>query len=101
MLCYIRDVSKYMKEHNILGSSKGYIQRVVDSYSAVTLDKVRKYFLSTLKFCHLYLEGETGYSVNQKMRDLRKMKKCHRGAAEPDAERTKKPYNRDRMESED
>ena len=88
-----------MKEHNILNSSKGYIQRVVDSYSAVTVEKVRKYFLSTLKFCRLYLEGESGYSVNQKMKDLRKLKKCHRGAAEPDAGKTKITYNRNRMET--
>ena len=87
-----------MKEHNVLGSSKGYIQRVVDSYSAVTVEKVRKYFLSTLKFCRLYLEGATGYSVNEKMRELRKMKKCHRGAAEPNAERRKSIYNRNRLD---
>ena len=86
-----------MKEHNILNSSKGYIERVVDSYTAVTVEKVQKYFLSTLKFCRLYLEGETGYSVNQRMKDLRKTKKCHRGAAILEVDHTKKQYNRIRL----
>ena len=68
-----------MKERNVLGSSKGYIDRVVESYSSVTITNVRKYFLSTLKFCRLYQEGETGYTVNKKMQEMRKAKRCHRG----------------------
>ena len=89
-----------MKQNNILGSSKGYIQRVVDSYSAVSVNNVRKYFLSTLKFCHLYLEGENGYTVNQKMRDMRKQKKCHRGAIMLEVDHTKKRYNRNRLDAD-
>ena len=89
-----------MKQNNILGSSKGYIQRVVDSYSAVSVNNVMKYFLSTLKFCQLYLEGETGYTVNQKMRDMRKQKKCHRGTIMLKVDHTKKRYNRNRLDSD-
>ena len=43
-----------MREHNVLSCSKGYIQRVTQSYEEVTLEKVRKYFLNTLKFAKLY-----------------------------------------------
>ena len=68
-----------MKERNILGSSKGYVKRITDSYQALSIEKVRKYFLKTLNFCHFYMEGETGYTVNKKMEELRK---AHRGAAE-------------------
>ena len=85
-----------MKERNILGSSRGYIDRVIESYSAVTLTNVRKYFLSTLKFCKLYMEGETGFTVNKKMEELRKKKKCHRGAVMLEIDRSKTAYNRDR-----
>ena len=85
-----------MKERNILGSSRGYIDRVIESYSAVTLTNVRKYFLSTLKFCQLYMEGETGFTVNKKMEELRKKKKCHRGAVMLEIDHSKKVYNRDR-----
>ena len=38
-----RDVSKFMKERNILGSSRGYLDRIIESYSAVTVTNVRKY----------------------------------------------------------
>ena len=55
-----RDVSKFMKERNILGSSRGYLDRIIESYSAVTVTNVRKYFLSTLKFSRLYLSGKLG-----------------------------------------
>ena len=86
-----------MKEHNVLSTSKGYIERVVQSYEAVKLDMVQKYFLSTLKFARVYLEGETGYTVNTKMKELRKVHKCHRGAAEFTTDHSKKSYNRDRF----
>ena len=83
----------------MLGSSKGYIQRVVDSYTAVTINNARKYFLSTLKFMRLYKEGETGYTVNKKMEQIRKTKKRHRGAVVLDVDQSKKGYNRDRNNS--
>ena len=86
-----------MKEHNVLGSSQGYVQRIIESYSAVTVSKVQKYFLSTLKFCQLYLDGETGFTVNDKMKQLRKEKKCHRGATMLEVDHTKKLYNRNRL----
>ena len=85
-----------MKEHNVLGCSKGYIDRVVESYGAVKIEMVQKYFLSTLKFARLYMEGETGYTVNTKMKELRKLHKGHRGAAEFTVDHSKKSYNRDR-----
>ena len=83
-----------MKKHNIVGSSTGYVERVLDSYSTVTPDKVRKYFLSSLKFVNLYLEGETGYTVNKKMAEIRK---SHRGPAQFEVDHSKKSYNRQRM----
>jgi hypothetical protein len=53
-----------MKTHNIVGSSKGYVDRVDASYSTVTVERVRKYFMSALKFVKLYMEGETGFTIN-------------------------------------
>ena len=89
-----RDVSSYMKTHNIVGSSKGYVERVVSSYSTVTLEKVRKYFLSSEKFVQLYLDGETGNTVNQKMAEMRK---SHRGPAVFEVDHSLKAYNRNRL----
>ena len=86
-----------MKERNIEGSSKGYVDRVVSSYTAVTEIDVRKYFLSTLKFCKLYEQGETGYTVNKQMQELRKVRRCHRGAIEFEVDHTKKLYSRQRF----
>ena len=45
-----------MKTRNIIGSSKGYVERVLDSDSSVTPEKVQKYFLNTLKYMALYTE---------------------------------------------
>jgi hypothetical protein len=86
-----------MKENNVLSCSKGYIDRVVKSYEAVKLLNVQKYFLSTLKYARLYLEGETGFTVNDKMKELRKVHKGHRGAAQFTVDHSKKAYNRDRL----
>ena len=86
-----------MKENNVLSCSTGYIARVVKSYEAVKLLNVQKYFLSTLKYARLYLEGETGFTVNDKMKELRKVHKGHRGAAQFTVDHSKKAYNRDRL----
>ena len=45
-----------MKIRNVIGTSKGYVDRVLDSDSSVTPENVQKYFLNTLKFMKLYLE---------------------------------------------
>ena len=86
-----------MRQNNVEGSSKGYIERIVRSYDSVTLEKVQKYFLSTLKFAELYLQGETGYSVNKKMEELRKIHKGHRAGALFEIDHSKKNYNRKRL----
>ena len=86
-----------MKQHNVLSCSKGYVNRVVASYESVKIIMVRKYFLSTLKFARLYMEGETAYTVNAKMNELRKLHKAHRGAAEFEVDHSKKAYNRFRI----
>ena len=83
-----------MKTHNVLGCSKGYVNRVVTSYSTVTVEKVRKYHMNALKFVKLYLEGETGYTVNKRMAEIRK---SHRGAATFEVDHSKKAYERMRM----
>ena len=54
--CDFRDVSLYMKTRNIIGCSKGYVNRVLDSDSSVTPENVQKYFLNTLKYMKLYME---------------------------------------------
>ena len=83
----------------MLGSSRGYIERVVKSYEAVKLVSVQKYFLSTLKFARLYMDGETGYTVNDKMKELRKVHKGQRGAAQYTVDYSLKVYNRKRLNS--
>ena len=75
-----------MKTHNIIGCSRGFVERVVASYSSVTVEKVRKYYLSALKFMRLYMEGFTGMNVNKRMAEIRK---SHRGAASFDIDHSK------------
>ena len=89
-----------MKKHNIVGNSKGYSDRIMASYSSVTPEKVRKYFLNSYKFVNLYKEGETGYTVNQRMAEWLRMaeiRKSHRGPAQFEEDHSKKAYNRHRM----
>ena len=87
-----------MKQKNVLGCSKGYVQRVLNSYEAVTVENVRKYFLSTLKFAKFYREGATAFDVNEKMDNLRKQHKCHRAGAQFTVDHSKKIYPRDRVQ---
>ena len=84
-----------MRRHNVVGSSRGYIDRVIASYGSVTVDNVRKYFASAEKFVRLYLAGETGYTVNAAK--LAESKKSHRGAAQYDVDHSLKSYNRHRL----
>ena len=53
---FTRNVIRYMKQRNIIGTSKGYVDRILDSDSSVTPEDVQKYFLSTLKYMKLYEE---------------------------------------------
>ena len=78
----------------MLGSSRGFVERVTASYVAVEVDMVRKYFLSTLKFARLYLAGATAYNVNARMAEIRKQKRGHRGAAQIEVNHKKKGYNK-------
>ena len=83
-----------MKEKNTVGSSKGYLERVIASYKSVKIDAIRKYFMSSVKFMNLYLDGETGFTVNQKMAELRK---CHRRPIDLKVDHSKKTYERERI----
>ena len=49
----IRDISSFMKERNIVGNSKGYIERIVSSYKSVKIEAIRKYFMSSVKYMNL------------------------------------------------
>ena len=89
-----RDISAYMKRHNVVGSSVGYVERVCESYHHVEIIQIRKYFLSVLKFMDLYKSGETGNRVFELMK---KQRKKHRGGAEFEpAVSNRKGYDRHR-----
>ena len=75
-----RDISRFMRENNVVGSTAGYRQRIESSYEScgLSLEKIRKYFHSSDKYLALYMEGATGDNVSQKMAETRTK---HRGAA--------------------
>ena len=81
----------------MLSNSKGYVDRIANSYQAVKVEQVRKYFLSTLSYARFYLSGETAFTVNSKMKELRKEHKKHRGATQFEVDHSKKNYNRYRL----
>ena len=77
------------------GTTKGFDQRIQDSYSEITVERVRKYFLSSDKFCRLYDGGNDGTTAFKKMTESRN---SHRrvcgGSMSPT--RSKKVYDRKR-----
>ena len=100
-----------MKRKNVIGSSKGFVERVCESYTSVEVKNVRgrlqnknklilfpfqlrKYFLSCLKFMALYKTGETGSTVFQAMAKQRK--KHREGAIFGPVDHSKKVYSRKR-----
>ena len=40
-----RDISFYMKRHNVVGTSKGYVERICDSYASVDVKNVSAFIL--------------------------------------------------------
>ena len=43
------------------------------------------------------MDGENAFTVNKKIQEMRKKKKCNRGAVELTIDHSKKAYNRDRF----
>ena len=77
--CY-RDISEYMRENNVVGSTVGYVERIEKSYenSGLTLERILKYFRSSDRYLALYMAGATGDNILGKMAEVRAK---HRGAA--------------------
>ena len=76
--CY-RNISKYMRANNVIGTTRGHIERIEASYenSGLSVEMVRKYFRSSDQYLKLYMEGATGDNIQA----LMKIKRKHRGAA--------------------
>ena len=51
-----RNVCQFMKTKNVIGCSRGFVDRVLDSDTSVTPNDVQKYFLNTLKYMKFYEE---------------------------------------------
>ena len=84
--CY-RSLTKYLREHNIIGCSKGYVQRYELGLQTITVEMVRKFFASCYRFLEAYqMEGCDGENVKTYERELKRielLKKpqtVHRGA---------------------
>ena len=74
-----RDISKFMRENNRVGTTVGYLERIESSYEScgLSVEKVRKYFRSSDRYLGLYMDGATGDNVLEKMAEVRTK---HRGA---------------------
>ena len=57
-----RNISKYMKDNNIVGTSRNYIPRIEASYSESNLTSklIRQYFRACREKLQCYMEGATG-----------------------------------------
>ena len=89
--CCYRLLTKYLREHNIVGCSKGYVRRYELGLQTITVEMVRKFFASCYRFLEAYqMEGCDGENVKTYERELKKielLKKhqtVHRGAVSID-----------------
>ena len=60
-----RDISAYMKRHNVVGSSAGYVERICDSYDSVDLKNVPIFTLSVLEIMVICLDQEVFSECSQ------------------------------------
>lgn len=88
-----RDIALHNRQHNILGTSKDFMRRVVDSFSLITSQKTRQYFLSSDKFATMYAEGDDGTEVFARMTVLCKSHWHFGGGAPGLTDHSKKRYN--------
>ena len=51
ILFFSRDESKYVRDRNQVGTSQGFLERVLSADSVVTAERCKKYFLSCQR-CH-------------------------------------------------
>ena len=82
-----------MRENNIVGCSRGYVERVERSCDEMTPERVQKYMGTVLRYVSLYESGETGDSVGQAMAIARKK---HRRPVDLEVDHKLKRYNRNR-----
>ena len=45
-----RDVSNYCRDRNVVGCSRGFVQRIIDADEVVTPEKCRKYFVNMQRY---------------------------------------------------
>ena len=48
----------------------------------IPVERIRKYISNSILYCHLYAGGVADGEIVEKVKELKKMKKRHRGAAE-------------------
>lgn len=94
---HYRDIASRNRKLNITGSSKGFVSRVLDSYSEVTPQRTRKYFLSVEKFANIYSDGLSGSEAFKQMTLARKSHRHFGGVAPSPPDHKKKRYSRDRF----
>ena len=78
--CAYRDLSRFLKERNIIGNSKGFEKRYEDGLKSIKIEHIRKYFVSADRFAEAYhMDGTTGDNINEVCKKLKQTKKRHRG----------------------
>ena len=62
-----------MKEKTIFGNSKGYIERIISFYKSVKIEVIRNYFMSSDDYMNLNIDGETWFTVNKLMAEMKNL----------------------------
>ena len=95
---HYRDIAARNRRLNLHGSSSGFLGRVMDSYSEITAQSTRKYFLSVDKFANIYSSGLTGSeALKSKLTLSRKSHRRFGGIAPTEPDHKKKRYSRVRF----
>ena len=90
--CY-RDISSRNRKLNVAGKVGGFDKRILKSYEEITVERIRKYFLSSDKICQLYENGDETSAVLDKLKEARK---SHRQCLGSERDRERPKYERKR-----
>ena len=58
-----RDVAKFVRDRNVVGSSHGFLERVLSAEEVITPERCQKYYISCQRCQHI-MEGWMDYIMN-------------------------------------
>ena len=75
--------NQYRKQQDFKNKKDQQIIQIINELmDGIPLDRIRKYISNSILYCHLYAGGVADAEITEKIKEVKKVKKRHRGAAE-------------------